>query len=118
MKNWSWVESAVDRKRPYIKINYGKIVVGPVSLIDVAIVGTPEGNVFPVQFLINNSHPDYAEVIKKVRSELDFYLVEKGEPDPWRYALYHCTTASNIYSIVHWIRFDGDMQDDAEGRLE
>ena len=37
-----------------------------------------------------------------VTKELTFYLVEKGEKDPWRYAIYHCGTASNIYSQVHW----------------
>lgn len=104
MKNWSWVESTVDRMRPYIKIKYGNMDVGAANLTEVALVGHPDENVFPVQFLINNNHPDYAEIINDVRSELDIFLVEKGEPAPWRYALYHCTTAANLYSTVHWIR--------------
>ncbi len=43
------------------------------------------------------------------KTELNFYLVEKGEPDPWAYAKYHCTTASNLYSSVHWSYYpEGD----------
>lgn len=43
--------------------------------------------------------------------ELNFYLVEKGEKDPWQYAIYHCGTASNIYSDVHWGYFPGASTD-------
>jgi hypothetical protein len=50
------------------------------------------------------------EILAEVRSELDFYLVEhpKEFPDtghPWEYAIYHCGTASNVYSSVHWSYF-------------
>ena len=34
--------------------------------------------------------------------ELRYYLLDKGEPDPWNYAQYHCITAANLYSAVHW----------------
>ena len=27
--------------------------------------------------------------------------------DPWSYAIYHCGTAANIYSPVHWSYFPG-----------
>jgi len=37
--------------------------------------------------------------------ELDFYLVEKGGANPWAYAKYHCNTAANMYSSVHWSYF-------------
>ena len=35
------------------------------------------------------------EATDAVRKQLDFYLVELGEADPWGYARYHCTTVSN-----------------------
>jgi hypothetical protein len=38
----------------------------------------------------------------QVKSELDFYQVEKGERDPWQYAIYHFGTGPNPYSSVHW----------------
>lgn len=47
----------------------------------------------------------HTEAIDDVRRELDFYLVSKGEPDPWVYAQYHCGTASNVYFNVHWSFF-------------
>ena len=36
------------------------------------------------------------------RRELNFYLIELKEKDPWSYACYHCSTATNLYSKVHW----------------
>jgi hypothetical protein len=48
-------------------------------------------------------------MINAARKDIDFYLVEKGEANPWAYAKYHCSTAANIYSKVHWLCFpDGN----------
>jgi hypothetical protein len=41
-------------------------------------------------------------MIRYVRREIDYYLVELREKDPWAYAIYHCSTAANVYSKVHW----------------
>ena len=48
-----------------------------------------------------------AEMEAAVRRELDFYLVELGEKDPFAYARYHCGTAANLYSRVHWSFHEG-----------
>lgn len=37
--------------------------------------------------------------------EIRFYLLEKGEADPWAYAVYHCSTAANVYSRIHWAHY-------------
>jgi hypothetical protein len=53
---------------------------------------------FIVQLLVESN-----EVTRRaIRTELDFYLIELDEKDPWAYAKYHCNTASNIYSEIHW----------------
>jgi hypothetical protein len=52
-----------------------------------------------------------AEALDAVRRELDFYLVELGEPDRWAYAVYHCGQGANPYSKVYWSRSDLDNQD-------
>jgi hypothetical protein len=44
-------------------------------------------------------------LIARAREELDFYLVEKNEADPWAYAVYHCNTGTNLYSLIHWSYF-------------
>ena len=31
-------------------------------------------------------------MVQAASYQLDFYLIEKGESDPWRYAIYHCRT--------------------------
>jgi hypothetical protein len=41
-------------------------------------------------------------MIDAVVAELNFYLVTKGEPNPWSYAQYHCGTLSNVYSSIYW----------------
>ena len=63
-----------------------------------------------VQFLIEASDPQKADVIRVAEEEIQFYLIEVGGEDPWAYARCHCGTASNIYSPVHW-SFFGDKGD-------
>jgi protein-tyrosine-phosphatase len=41
-------------------------------------------------------------MIRAVRKEINYFLIELGEKKPWLYAQYHCGTASNMYSRVHW----------------
>jgi hypothetical protein len=50
-------------------------------------------------------NPSHEQMINAARKELDFYLVDKREPNPWAYAKYHCNTAANMYSKVHWSYF-------------
>ena len=97
--DWKWVFGTVDTKEDHIKIRYGD------DPEPVALVAPGEGKIFVVQSLLKQMHlfeTDYQEILNDVRRDLDFLLIEIGEPDPWAYAIYHCTTASNIYSKVHW----------------
>ena len=91
--NWSWQEERVDRSLEHLLV-YHDSLDSPV-----AAVGPPRGAVFPVEFL---RAVDVDDVSRAVRHKLDYYLVEKGERDPWAYALYHCGTMANAYSDVHW----------------
>ena len=77
-----------------------------------ALVGKPVGNVFPVMFLPDNLPPGDSkdEVFKNIRDELNFYLVEKKESDPWVYAVYHCGTAGNMYGHIHWTHCPGTLE--------
>jgi len=60
---------------------------------------------FVVQFL-PAPHLDreaYRHVCERVQHQVGYYLVELGEPDPWRYARYHASgTAANLYSDIRW----------------
>jgi hypothetical protein len=82
------------------------------SALPVALVAKPVGNTFAVEFLQapELGKSEYERVKLAVKKELTFYLVEKGEPDPWKYAIYHCGTASNVYSQVHWGYFQGESE--------
>jgi len=109
---WSWSEGEVDRTRHHIELRYGDVraaTSGP--LTTVAFVGKPSNGVFPVQFAAPSGQLAEPEMVEAVRRELDFYLVEKAEPDPWAYAVYHCGTAANVYSPVHWSVFAGIVPD-------
>ena len=33
--------------------------------------------------------------------------MEQAEVDPWAYLRHHCSTAANLYSLVHWKYFPG-----------
>ena len=100
---WRWVEGDVDRAKEHFELRYGD--ASKTEYEDwqlVALIGPPKNHTFPVKWLIDESTPEGKEFIQEAREELDFFLVQKGESDPWAYAIYHCGTASNIYSRIHW----------------
>lgn len=57
-----------------------------------------------VQFLVGD--PRNAEVVGDVKQEIQYYLFDLKEPNPWLYAKYHCGTMSNLYGNVHWPFFE------------
>jgi len=115
---WRWQEGVVDSQKKHIELRYGD--AGTSNYEDwqpIARIGKTKQNIFIVEWLITPDTPEHQSMIAKTRNELDFYLVEKGEPDPWAYALYHCNTASNIYSRVHWSYFphgQGSVRESSE----
>ena len=58
---------------------------------------------FVVQVILPDEFSDAAAIVDHVREQLTYYLVDLDERDPWAYARYHCTTASNAYSKVRWV---------------
>jgi hypothetical protein len=96
VKKISWSEGLVDKNSEYVEITYQD------KSDPVALIGKVDGTNFVVQFLINKDQPDNKKILKSVICDVDYYLIEKQEEDPWLYAKYHCTTPSNIYSSVHW----------------
>lgn len=107
---WRWQNGEVDLRKEYIEISYED---DPDSNdndpVPVALIGRPENNVFPIRWLVGIEAPENKNMVDLVKRELNFYLVEKEEPDPWAYAQYRCTTASNLYSSVHWAYYpEGD----------
>lgn len=46
-------------------------------------------------------------LLDETRRQLDYYFGELQDPDPWRYALHHCSTAANLYSPVRWVAVAG-----------
>jgi hypothetical protein len=108
---WCWQEGLVDTHGKYIELRHGD--AGKNSYEDwcpVARIGKPQKKVFPVEWLIAADSPENESMIIEVRQELDFYLIEKGEPNPWAYAKYHCNTRANMYSSVHWSYFPHGIQ--------
>lgn len=100
---WNWARGKVNQDKEYFELRYGSVdEFKPVEWVPVALVGIPEGNTFPVEFLLSDKDPKHREKVRPVEEELDFYLLKIGERDPWAYLKYHCTTASNLYSEVHW----------------
>ena len=70
-----------------------------------ALLGRESDGKYIAKFLVDAGDHLNSAAVKDVRRELDFYLVELGEADRWAYAQYHCGTAANIYSEVHWSFF-------------
>lgn len=109
-EDWQWREGPVDRADEHFELRYGSYEQGSWNdWLPVAVVGRPTGRIFPVQFLIaEDDRPRHIEAIQSVKEELDLYLVEERELDPWDYAQHHCGTAANFYSPVHWSHIPKD----------
>ena len=98
-RKWKWTEGLVDSEEEHIKISYGD------DSVPVGLVAPPEKRAFTVQFVLTaapSTTGPYQKILEETRRELDFYLVENREEDLWAYAKYHCSTAANLYSPVHW----------------
>lgn len=92
-----WAEGIVNPDGDHIRLCHGK---DPTTI---ARLARGPGEIFSVQFLsAPAADVRTAQIREDVRRELDFYLIEHVWPDPWAYAQYHCYTAANVYSKVHW----------------
>jgi len=90
-----WVEGPIDKGAEHFVMTYRA------ESEPVASIGKGQRRTFVVQFESRWRELD-DDSMNDIKAELDFYLVELGEPDPWAYAIYHCRTAANVYSRVHW----------------
>ena len=100
---WRWQVGNVDRTKEHIEIRVGTDESVPCEQWTlVALVAPPDDHMFTVEFLITENDPANRALLEKARSQLQFYLIDLNEKNPWAYARYHCTTASNIYSKVQW----------------
>jgi len=90
---WRWEEGAVNTDKNHLILSHDA------AALPVAMVGQAADHVFAVDLAMPRdvSSPSDARIIADVCRELDFYLVELNEPDPWAYAIYHCGTVSNVY---------------------
>ena len=103
---WQWREGTVDGGEEHIEIRYGDAEKIPYTdWVPIARLGKPEQKTFPVQWLLAPESPKNQAMIDEVRQDLDFFLVDKGEADPWWYARYRCRTGANMYSPVHWAHY-------------
>lgn len=96
----SWREGEVASEMEQIVIVWGRPGEGQIAVARVAPSSPSE--TFAVQFLLSNKDKKSRAIVEAVHKELDFYLVEKEEDDPWAYAIYHCSTAGNLYGDIHW----------------
>lgn len=98
-----WQEGRVDHTKEHFELRYGSAEDSDWSKwAPVAVVGPPIAGIVNVQFLVESGHPKNANAVGDVAREIQFYLIDKGEPKPWAYAQYHCGTLANAYSLVHW----------------
>jgi len=116
LNKWEWKEGTVDRTEAHLRLYCGEW--GESALL-LALVSKPVENSFTVEFLEvqNISQTEREQIKAEVTKELNYYLVGLGEPDPWKYAIYHCGTAANVYSFIHWAYFPkGDSGNDQCGK--
>ena len=93
----------VDRTKEHFELRYGSANDQDWDQwMPVALISRPRVDLVNVEYLVDLNDPRYAETISKVQNEIQFYMFELNNSDPWAYAQYHCGTSSNLYSTVHW----------------
>lgn len=108
---WRWEQGDVDEKGEHIELRYGDAhKTSHENWTPIARLARPKDHVFKLEWLVQPESPEYEAMLADARRSLNFYLVEKNEPDPWAYALYHCNTGANMYSPVHWSYFPTGRQ--------
>jgi len=98
----NWSEGVVDRKEEHLKLWYED------NKHPTALVTNIKGKGIIVQFAVDINTT--SKVKEAVTRELNFYFNELNKQNPWGYAIYHCSTSSNIYSDVHWGYFPKGWQ--------
>lgn len=71
----------------------------------IARVATPADNTFVVEFLLDASQSAHASIVKWAESQLDHYLVEEKDLDPWEHAKSRCSPESNGHSSLKWMYY-------------
>jgi hypothetical protein len=100
----------VDARADHLRLHYGCADLDPAGWVLAARVGRPEGRVFPVQWLVDPQVVANKDLVEAVTRDLDFYLKDVGQPDPWSYAQYLCESSSNLYGYVHWECVQGQVR--------
>ena len=101
-ENKCWQKGVINKEREYVKL----LRAEDKTLI--CFLQSSGDNSFIVELKDGvDSH-----YIKEAEKELDYYLIELNEPDPWKYAKYHCSTTANLYSKVAWVLIKGTTKDE------
>ena len=101
-QRWAWCERPVNTYEDHFELCFGSQNSDRTKHIPVVRVGRPWNGVFGVQFLIDRHEPALLTLAETAIGELNYYLVELGEPNPWAYAGYHCGTMANVHASIHW----------------
>jgi hypothetical protein len=108
---WRWEAGEVDKQEEHIELRYGDAhKTSHEDWTPIARLAKPKDQVFKVEWLVNQESAEHKAMLVDARRDLDFYLVEKEEANPWAYARYHCNTGANMYSPVHWSYFPTGSQ--------
>ena len=102
MKISDWNEGPVDQSKEHFEVYYGSPALSWDTWLAVALIGRPMGKVLNVQITLASRYPNRTKITFKVLKDIMFFIFELCEPDPWKYAMHHCGTMSNLCGDVHW----------------
>jgi len=101
---YTWQEGRVDQTQSHLKILYVPDIEHEGPSFVIAAISPPEQYVFRVELFPATlpAEMDPLPIMEGVKRELDYFLIELREVDPWKYAKYHCNSTSNVYSHFQW----------------
>ncbi|MBI4614789.1 MAG: hypothetical protein HY720_14355 [Planctomycetes bacterium] len=101
-KRTCWQEGQVDPEGEHVRLTWHEPEPGE-KRVSVARIAPSGPGTLAVEFLAKEAlEHETREMLRLAREEIDNYLLEKLEPDPWRYAIHHCGTVANLHSSIRW----------------
>ena len=78
-----WQKGKVDRTKEHFELRYGSARDSDWSeWIPIAVIGRPKQRIVNAEFLVDCAEPENAKAVHDVEEEIQFYLIDKEEPNP------------------------------------
>lgn len=86
----------------YFSLTHSETSMGATKTSAIANVYQSDNGSFIVEPLIDRTSTNMKKIWGDTVREINHYIIELNEKDVFGYLIYHCKSASNLYSDIRW----------------